>query len=151
MRRTVAALFLCCALFPVPRAAGAVPAPVAKIDLPAIVLTTPDLEAEGFAGYGLDAAAMFEPANDRRYLLDAQQNDPADVVEGLAGDEGSYFATFNVRTDPADRTSQLVSGFQTGVYLFDDESAAKAGYGVITDESNLDGAEDLPDSGRGLG
>jgi hypothetical protein len=132
---------------------AAQPAPEPALDLIAIVLTTTDLQDEGFEEYRLENSSEFDAAATAAFVSKLQRLDPYIVADKFeaAGQQGSYFTMFNLRADPDDRTSQLQRGIETGVYLFADEAGAKAGFKTIANENVISNATDFDDVGRGLG
>jgi hypothetical protein len=60
-----------------------------------------------------------------------------------AGYSGSYFSTQSLPADAVNRASQPSRDVQIGVYPFADARGAATGYQLLTDESGVQGAEDI--------
>lgn len=123
------------------------------VDLAAIVLTTPDLENAGFAGYGI-VNAGFRPTDDDVDALAQQQRlDSVDMSEIFAdaGSAGSYNQLQQIPLDPDEPGGSARLAVNTRAYLFEDAAGAEAAYAVITDESQMASIEDIEDAGTGIG
>jgi hypothetical protein len=123
------------------------------VDLPAIILTTEDLEDAGYEGYGVWSGTPYGLADDVAYLSGNQNLDEGDVEETLtdAGYLASYTHVHTLPADPDDPGGDPLRDLATTVYLFEDADGAEAAYDVITDESQTNSGADIDNAGLGIG
>jgi len=123
------------------------------VDLATIVLTTPDLENAGFAGYGIVNAGFRTREDDVDALAQQQRLDSVDMSEIFAdtGSAGSYNQVQQIPLDSDEPGGSPRLAVNTRAYLFEDAAGAEAALAVITDESQMANVVDIEDAGTGIG